>query len=704
MNTFLPDVLEYKHVDTLLLLCDGIIHETTVDQIRDAIAPDFPEDQYEEYLKTFTKPSETPGFREAVYDTINSTPTEAVHMCIVLTTALDSRILAPTLTNSLTPIKDMTLKEREQLLAAWRDSPIAAKRRLFRLISSLTLTTFTRLASDLHLRAIHYPGRDLREKAYETQVVDPFRYLFMEKPKFDGTELYLPDIDVIIIGSGAGAGVMAHTLANDGYKTLVLEKGKYFSNSELNFNDADGMKELYQGKCALTTTNQQMFILAGSTLGGGTTVNWSACLKTPFKVRKEWYDEFGLEFAADEAYDKAQDYVWKQMGASTEGITHSLANAVVVEGGKKLGYKSKEIEQNNGGHPDHPCGFCYLGCKYGIKQGSVNNWFRDAAAHGSKFMQQVRVVQILHNKGVAYGILCEDVETGVKFTISGPKKFVVSAGSLNTPTVLTNSGFKNKHIGKNLTLHPVSTVFGDFGRDVQADHFHKSIMTSLCYEVADLDGKGHGCRIETILNAPFIQASLLPWRGSDEVRRDLLRYNNMVAMLLITRDTTSGSVSADPKKPDALIVDYDINKFDKNAILQAFLITSDMLYIEGAKRILSPQAWVPIFESNKPKEQRTIKDKDYVEWRAKAAKIPFDTYGSAYGSAHQMSTCRMSGKGPKYGAVDTDGRLFECSNVYVADASVLPTASGANPMISTMTFARQIALGLADSLKTKPKL
>ncbi|EMG50257.1 Fatty alcohol oxidase, partial [Candida maltosa Xu316] len=229
-------------------------------------------------------------------------------------------------------------------------------------------------------------------------------------------------------------------------------------------------------------------------------------------------------------------------------------------------------------------------------------------------------------------------------------------------------------------------------------------MTSVCTEVDDLDGKAHGAKIETLLNTPFMHAALLPWTGSDETRRNLLRYNNMVAMLLITRDTSSGSVRADPKKPEALYVDYTVNNFDKNALLQAFLITADMLYIQGAKRILSPQSWVPIFESELPKDQRSITDKDYVDWRAKVAKIPLDTYGTPYGSAHQMSSCRMSGKGPRYGAVDTDGRLFECSNVYVADASVLPTASGANPMISTMTVARHIALGLADSLKDKPKL
>ncbi|EMG48163.1 Fatty alcohol oxidase [Candida maltosa Xu316] len=229
-------------------------------------------------------------------------------------------------------------------------------------------------------------------------------------------------------------------------------------------------------------------------------------------------------------------------------------------------------------------------------------------------------------------------------------------------------------------------------------------MTAVCTQVADLDGRAHGARIETILNAPFIQAAFLPWSGSDESRRNLLRYNNMVAMLLITRDSTSGSVSADPKKPDALVVDYTINRFDKKALLQAFLVTADMLYVQGVKRILSPQAWVPVFESDVPKDQRSITDKDYVTWRAKVAKISFDAYGTAYGSAHQMSSCRMSGRGPRHGAVNTNGRLFECSNVYVADASVLPTASGANPMITIMAIARHIAVGLADSLKDKPKL
>ena len=123
-----PSKVEYKQIDTFIALCDGLIYDTTVDEIKDVIAPDFPQEKLQEYVKTFTRPSQTPGFREAIYDTINSNTTNASRSFGILCNILGSRILAPTLTNSLTPIKDMTLKERETLLASWRDSPWQPKK------------------------------------------------------------------------------------------------------------------------------------------------------------------------------------------------------------------------------------------------------------------------------------------------------------------------------------------------------------------------------------------------------------------------------------------------------------------------------------------------------------------------------------------------------------------------------------------------
>uniref|UniRef100_Q9P8D7 Long-chain-alcohol oxidase n=1 Tax=[Candida] cloacae TaxID=94006 RepID=Q9P8D7_9ASCO len=691
-------VVEDSHLDVFCLLADAVVHEIPPSEIVEYLHPDFPKDKVEEYLAEFSHPSAIPEFREVAKRIINKGTVLSIKLFLLLATALDSRILAPALTNSTTLIRDMDLSQREELLRSWRDSPFTTKRKLFRVYNSFTLNAFSKTATDLHFKALGYPGRELRTQIQDYEV-DPFRYTFLEKPQQDGQELHFPDIDVLIIGSGSGAGVVAQTLSENGLKSLVLEKGKYFSNDELTMNDLEGSEALFENGGALSSTNQQIFIIAGSTFGGGSTVNWSACLKTPFKVRKEWYDNFGLDFVATQYYEDCMDYVWKKMGASNENIDHSGANSVILEGSKKLGYPHRAVEQNNGGKI-HDCGMCHLGCRFGIKQGSVNCWFRGPSENGSKFMQQVLVDKILQRDGKAVGVLCRDVVTGVKFKITGPKKIVVFWWFFANSGFVTKSGFKNKHIGANLKLHPVSLTLGDFGNNVDFEAYRKPIMTSICNKVEDLDGKAHGTRIEAMLNAPYGVAPFFPWKSGAESRKDLLRYKQTVPILLLSRDTTSGSVTYDKQKPDALVIDYLLNKFDRNSILQGFLIASDLLYIEGASRDhVTYKLGYQWFKSSKPKHARSIEDEDYVNWRAKVAKIPFDSYGSPYGSAHQMSTCRMSGKGPGYGACDTKGKLFECSNVYVADASTLPTASGANPMVSTMSFARHVSLGIVKELQ-----
>ncbi|RLV91290.1 Long-chain-alcohol oxidase FAO2 [Spathaspora sp. JA1] len=697
-------IIKDRHLNTFIALADGLVHETSIDNIRDSVAPGFSEEELKDYVNTVTRPSDIPQFREMLSQALLTGNSDSEKEFAQVMDILDAEVAAQELTDSPTLIRDMTLEQRENLLRSWRDSDMPLKRKLFRSVFGITIGVFVRLGNDLHLKASGYPGKELRDSAYENQIIDHFKYEFMEKPHSEGEELYLPEFDALIIGSGCGAGAVAHTLAEKGFKSLILEKGKYFSTAQLNFNDLDGISTLFENGGNVATTDQEVFFLSGSNFGGGSTVNWSASLRTPFKVRKEWYDEFGLDFAASDVFDKCQQYVWDKMGVGHDGINHSFANTVLLDGCEELGYNVKVIDQNTGRHPSHKCGFCHLGCKFGIKQSTPNNWFRDSAASGSKFMEQVKVLEIVHSKGVASGVICKDIETGIKFKITGPKKYIVSGGSLSTPIILQNSGFKNKNIGKNLKIHPAAAAFGDFGNEVRATAYADSIMTSVCTEVDDLDGKAHGPKIETLLNAPFMQAGFAPWFNSDSSRQFMLRYNNMTAMLIITRDTGSGSVKSDPERPDSLCIDYEVSQFDRDALLKGLLIAADVLYIQGAKRIISPSPTIPIFESVKPKDKRSIDDEDYVAWRNTVSEMQFHKYGISIGSAHQMASCRMSGRGPEYGACDEKGRLFECSNVYVADASVMPTASGVNPSITTYTFARYIGLNVAKELKSKSRL
>lgn len=699
-------VVEDDNVTIIMALMDGIVHDVSVETLLPYANDGFPIEKLERYVRETTRLSQIPGVREYLNDLFSRLSSEST-LNLAFATSVLGGPLAFGLTLALTPISEMSLVQLEALMVSWRDSKFAQKRKLFKLIQLLAVNTFVKLATDLHNEIIGYPGRDTRlleEAGILEELVDRTTYKMKGKPTLEGSVLDISGLfEVLIVGSGSGAGVVAHTLAEAGHRSLVLEKGKYFKPEELQFNDREG-GVLYENDGTITSKTQDMFILAGSTFGGGSTVNWSACLKTPFKVRKEWLDKHGVEWAASEHFEKCTDYVWNKMGATKENLDHSFTNRVILDGCHKLGYKVKEVEQNNGPHPAHNCGMCHLGCKHGIKQGSVSCWFKEAAKTGTEFMDQVLVTRILHKKGVQYGVQCRDLVTGVNFKIVGAKKIVVAGGSLNTPVVLQKSGFKNKHIGANLKLHPVTCLFGDFGHGMKTDPHNKPILTTVCTEVDDLDGKAHGAKIEAVLHAPYLSTAFLPWYSSDNARQNLLKYNQLASVLLIDRDTTSGTVAYDQDKPETVVVDYSINKYDKNALLQAMLISSDMLYVEGAKEILTPQPWTPDFKSSKPKSERSITDKDYVSWRKKAALIPLDNYGVAYGSAHQMSSCRISGKGPKHGAVDVKGRLFECKDIYVADASTMPTASGVNPMITTMAIARLISLGIVEELQPKPRL
>ena len=58
-------------------------------------------------------------------------------------------------------------------------------------------------------------------------------------------------------------------------------------------------------------------ILAGSTLGGGTRVNWQASIRTPDHVRQEWAHVHGLKDLISYRYTAALDAVCARVGVTT---------------------------------------------------------------------------------------------------------------------------------------------------------------------------------------------------------------------------------------------------------------------------------------------------------------------------------------------------------------------------------------------------
>jgi hypothetical protein len=63
-----------------------------------------------------------------------------------------------------------------------------------------------------------------------------------------------------------------------------------------------------------------------------------------------------------------------------------------------------------------------------------------------------------------------------------------------------------------------------------------------------------------------------------------------------------------------------------------------------------------------------------------------------------MGSCRMSCS-PLSGAVDANGETWECDDLHILDASIFPTASASNPMVTVLAIAHMLSRRLSLRLR-----
>lgn len=273
-----------------------------------------------------------------------------------------------------------------------------------------------------------------------------------------GVEPEIIETDIVIVGSGCGGAVCAKNLAEAGHRVLVVDKGYYFSPSQLPMTEAAASIHLFDNGGVSATDDSSVNIVAGSTWGGGGTVNWSASLQPQEFVRREWAQERGLTFFETAEFQNCLDRVCHRMGVSADHIRHNHGNQMLLEGARKLGYAAKAVPQNTSGS-EHYCGSCHLGCAAAGKHGPIVTWLPDAAKAGAKFVEGFQVEKVIFDetsgKKVATGvkgIWTSRNSTGgldgsvsnrvVRKVIVKAKRVIVSCGTLWSPIVLLNSGLK----------------------------------------------------------------------------------------------------------------------------------------------------------------------------------------------------------------------------------------------------------------------
>lgn len=216
---------------------------------------------------------------------------------------------------------------------------------------------------------------------------------------------------------------------------------------------------------------------------------------------------------------------------------------------------------------------------------------------------------------------------------------------------------------------------------------------------------------------PFLIAGNMPWRSALDFKLTALRYRHMDTWFSMPRERDTGRVYPDPATGRPR-VDYTPSAFDRAHGLEGILALCRICFSSGAAEI---RPWLPGVEpfvrrrrpsssgaspenkkeeeqkEEKQEEEKQEEDARFEKWlqTVRASGIPVD---APWGCAHQMGSCRMSAA-PEDGVVDPSGRVWGVEGLYVADASVFPSASGVNPMVTNMAISDRTARGISADLK-----
>ncbi|KAG9284692.1 hypothetical protein G9A89_002923 [Geosiphon pyriformis] len=631
--------------------------------------------------------SKSDDFLVKIQNRLKSLPADKIQQLNSNLKLLSNGVTAYPLTGAAKPFYELSRKQREAVLLKWSTSSQGFSRKLFTSFSKMICGSFWSGAYHFY-PAIGYPGVDPELNGPKYKNKDFPRFEFLNPPEEHEAEL---QFDVIVIGSGAGGSVVAAELSKTGQKVLVIEKGKYYHQSELSLDQQDSQK-LFEGNGGLLSEDGSLNVAAGSTFGGGTTVNWSGSLRPQHFIREEWSRK-GLPFFLSDEYSKCLNIVTARMGVTEENIIHNGSNKVLIDGCKKLGFDVETIPQNSAAYP-HQCGWCCFGCRYGEKQGALMTFLRDAKDNGAKFIQNCYVEKVIINNGKAVGVSAKI--DGHEFTIHA-QKIIVSAGSLNSPAILIRSGLKNKNIGKNLHVHPVTFIYGVFDKEIKS--YSGTLMTSLSKVVENLDGQYHGAKIEGMATHPALLSLICPWKSSLQHKTMMTQLNHIAPLTILVRDKDSGRIAVDNE--GKLRVHYTISPHDAKSMVAGIIAGLKILVAAGAKRIATGQAGIEEFVTAKEDPSNDPKFLKYLEKVAKVGVAPNQTFMT---TGHQMGTCQM-GSSPSSSVVDSNGESWEIKNLYVADASIFPSASGVDPMVTNMSLAYSVAKGIIykDTPKAIPR-
>lgn len=509
---------------------------------------------------------------------------------------------------------------------------------------------------------------------------------------------------VVIIGSGAGGGTLAHELTRRGIKVVLLEAGQRQSLESFSQVPGEAFGQLtwldartQSGTWGVARDFPSLPVWHCKTVGG-TTVHWTA--STPrlqdweLRARSIYGDVAGTSLIdwpisykeLESYYEIAERRLGVTRRNGVPGLPASNNFKVMYAGAKKLGYKMVHtgyLAINSRAFDGRGfCiqqGFCVQGCKMGAKWSTLYTEIPRAEATGNLDLRiECTATRIEHGadgrvQSVVYRdrqgheqrqkarVVCvagNAIETARLLLLSSSPKF---------PQGLANS---SGQVGRNYCHQITGFVWGVFEKPVYS--WRGATLAGVVEDEVVNDprrGFAGGYRIELVtLDLPTFPLVGLPYGWGRDFASIMENYRNIAGMFINGEDMprSGNRITLDPDVKDTFglpvaHIHVDEHPNDQAMRKHAQGQMSKMYDAIGAKRVV---------------------------------------LGPTPPATHNLCTARMSVH-PRDGVTNAWGQTHEIKNLFISDGSVLTTPGAANPTLTIVALALRQAAHIASKMKVR---
>ena len=487
------------------------------------------------------------------------------------------------------------------------------------------------------------------------------------------------DFDVIIIGSGAGGGTIAYTLADTGKKILILEQGTFLPREKNNWDPAfifgeDGYKAdvSWEGPDGEEVRPIVYYNVGGNTKMYGALLHRQRPEDFEEQQHKEgispgWpvsYDEF-------EPYYMMAEHVMKIHGNRGEdpsagwtsgpfpfkAFPHEKRIQEVADELRRLGLNPHHSNLALNRDIDEPwrrpciaCNTCDpFPCMVHAKSDAETALVRPALMHDNVTLWTgSRVDKLIEENGKIVRI--EGTRDGEPMSLSADL-IVVSCGAIQTAALLLRSGVANSsdQVGRNFTKHNQSGISAmDYRKPNETvfqktlgvhDFYHGSPVHPYPLGTIQLTGKAHWTRIM----GDYADQGI-----TEERAREVQKY--AVDFWFTSEDL-----------PDA---HNRVQWTDK-----------------GIKFNYRPNNRESHFEFLDYFQEKYLRPQGFTDFMRSTKGLEF--------TWHQAGTAQF-GTDPKKSVLDTNCKAWDLENLYVVDASFQPSQGATNPTLTIVANAIRV--------------